>query len=210
GLVLVVDPDFLDLGRAEGLGDELGDILTPLDDVDLLAAQLVDHLADPGAAGADAGTLGVDVGVVGDHGDLGAVTGLAGDGDDLHGAVGQLRHLQLEEAADQVGVAPGHDDLGAFGVVAHLEDQGLDAVAALETLEGDSLAGGQIGLGVTEVEDHRAGQVDLLDDAGDEVAFPALVHVEYLLALGLAQLELHDLLEGLRGEDRKSTRLNSS
>ena len=39
-----------------------------------------------------------------------------------------------------------------------------------------------------------------MDDPGDEVAFTALVHLVYLLPLGLAELELHHLFEGLRGD----------
>ena len=47
GFLLLVDVDLFDLGRPQRLGDELTDIFPPLDDVHLLATQLVDHLTDP-------------------------------------------------------------------------------------------------------------------------------------------------------------------
>ena len=46
-LVLFVDVDLLHLGRAKGLGDELSGLFAVLDDVDLLASQFVDDLANP-------------------------------------------------------------------------------------------------------------------------------------------------------------------
>ena len=65
GAGVLVDADLLDPGGLEGLGDELVLVVGEGDDVDLLAAELGDDLADAGATGADAGADGVDVGVVG-------------------------------------------------------------------------------------------------------------------------------------------------
>ena len=72
--------DVHDLGGAEGAGDEDGGIGGPLDDVDLLAVELVDDVLDTDAAEADAGADGVDALLEGVDGDLGAEAGLAGDG----------------------------------------------------------------------------------------------------------------------------------
>jgi hypothetical protein len=47
-------------------------------------------------------------------GDLRAVAGLAGDAADLDEAVGDLRHLELEERLDQLGIAPRQDHLRAL------------------------------------------------------------------------------------------------
>ena len=54
--------DLDDLGRGQGRGDKLGDVLAPADDIDLLAVQLLDDLLDADAAGTDAGTDGIDIG----------------------------------------------------------------------------------------------------------------------------------------------------
>ena len=51
----------VDLGRLQGVGDQDLERLVPADDVDPLAAQLVDDVLDPGAADADAGADGVDL-----------------------------------------------------------------------------------------------------------------------------------------------------
>src|SRR5690606_9691029 len=199
GALFLVDLDLAHPSRAQGLGDELRGVLAPLYDVDLLAPQFVDDLANAGAASADGGTLGVDIGVVGHDGDLRAVTGLPGDGHDLDRPIRQLRHLQLQKTADQVGMAAGDDDLGALGVTPHLDDQCLDPVASLEPLVGDPLGSGHDRLGITEIEDGKP-IVDLLDDPGDQVPFATLVEVEHLLPLDLPQALLDHLLGRLGGD----------
>ena len=118
GAGLLVDPDLLDLGRRQRLGHEVGRVLGERDDVDLLAPQLVDDHADAGAPGADAGADRVDVGVVRPDGDLRAVAGLAGAGLDLDDAVGDLGHLELEEALDEAGVGAADTTIcGPFAVL---------------------------------------------------------------------------------------------
>ncbi len=198
-LLLLVETDLLDPRRAQRLGDERLGLLPPLDDVDLLATQFLHHLAYARPAGSHAGTDGVDIHVVGEDRDLGPVTGLAGDGADLDDAVDQLGHLELEERPDELGVAAAHDDLGTLALAAHLEDVGLDPVAALEALVGDALRGRHDRLGIAEIE-HRIAMIAALHDAGDEVALPAFVQVVDLLALGIAQTLHDDLLGGRRGD----------
>jgi hypothetical protein len=73
------------------------EVLAERDDVDLLAAQLVDDHAHAPPRGADAGADRVDVVVVRPHRDLRAVPWLAGARLDLDDAVGDLRHLELEQ-----------------------------------------------------------------------------------------------------------------
>ena len=168
-------------------------------DVDLLAAQLVDDHAHSGTAGADAGADRVDVVVVRPDGDLGAVTGLAGAGLDLDDAVGDLGHLELEQPLDQTRVGARHDDLGALGRLAHLDDVRLRAVAGVRTLVGHLLGLRQQGLDATEVEQRVPG-VGLLDDAGDDVALAVGVLLELAVALDLADALAHHLTERLGGD----------
>jgi hypothetical protein len=54
----------------------------------------------------DAGADRVDALGVRLDGDLRAVAGLAGDAADLDEPVGDLRNLELEQRADQLGIAP--------------------------------------------------------------------------------------------------------
>ncbi len=93
-------------------------------------------------------------------------------------------------------MTPRNDDLCAFRLVANLEDQRLDTVSTIETLERNPLASREDRLGVAQVEDHRA-VINLLDDSGHEVTLPTLVHLVDLLAFGLTKLELHHLFERL-------------
>ena len=147
-LVVLVDPHFFDLGRTESFGDELRGVLPPLDDIDLLAPELVDHLAHPGTPRAHAGSLGIDVGIVGDNRDLGPMARLAGDSHDFDGAIGQFGNFELEQPPNQVGMAAADDDLRALGLVSNLEDQRLDPVASLQPLVGYALGAREDRLGV--------------------------------------------------------------
>ena len=65
-----VEHDLADLGRRQRVDDEGRVVGRPGDDVDLLAAQLLDHRLDAAAAHADAGAHRVDAAVLGDHRDL--------------------------------------------------------------------------------------------------------------------------------------------
>ena len=103
-LLFFVNIDFLDLRRAQSLGDELAEVIAPLDDVDLLTSQFVDHLPNPRASCPDASTFGINVGIIGDNGNLAAMARLPSDVDDLHGSVRQFGHFQLQEPANQIGV----------------------------------------------------------------------------------------------------------
>ena len=152
-----------------------------------------------GAPGADAGADGVDVGVVGGHGHLRAMAWLAGAGLDLDDAVGDLGHLELEQLEDEARMRAGHDDLGALGRLAHLDDVGLEAGVGLGPLVGHLLGLGQQGLDPAEVE-QRVAAVALLDDAGDDVALAPGVLLVLHLALGLADALGHHLAGGLGGD----------
>ena len=194
-----MDPDLLHLGRLEGLGHEIGEVLGERDDVDLLATELVDNHADAGAARADAGADRIDVLVVGPDGDLGAVPGLAGAGLDLHDAVGDLGDLELEQALDQPGVGATDHDLRALGGLADLDDVGLEAAVGLGALVGHLLGLRQQRLHPAEVQQGVAG-IGLLDDAGDDVSLAPGVLLVLHLPVDLAQALHHDLLEGLGGD----------
>ena len=181
------------------VGDQDLKRLVPADDVDPLAAQLVDDVLDPGAANADAGADGVDLGVDRGDGHLGAVAGLAGQGPDRDDLIGDLGDLQLEEAADEVGVGPAEDDLDPLADLADVEDDRPDPLAGVVALAGDLLAAGQDAVGLAEVDDDRPA-LEPLHGAGDQLAALVLELVEEAVALGLADLLDDDLLGGLGGD----------
>ena len=167
---LVVDVDLAHARRRERLGDEPRGLRVPRDDVDLLAAELGDDHADARAARADAGADRVDALDVRLDRDLRAVARLARDAADLDEAVGDLRHLELEERLDELRVAAREDDLRALRPRAHLGDHGLDAAALLVALAVDLLGARQQRLDLAEVDEHVVAVAGLLDDAGDDLA----------------------------------------
>ena len=194
---LEAQADFLDLGRLQRVGDEHLARLVPADDVDLLAAELIDDVADAAAAHADARAHRVDLGVDAGDGKLGAEAGLAAHGLDLDDALGHLGHLGLEKLADEVRVRTGQHDLDLAGGVADVEDQAANAVAGLELLAGNLLAAGHEALDAVHL-DHEGAALVARGGAGDQLALALAELLEEAVALVLAELLDHHLLGGLR------------
>ena len=133
-------------------------------------------------------------------GDLRAVSRLARDGADLDQAVGDLRHLELEQRADQLRIAAREDHLRALRARPDLRDDGLDARALLVALAVDLLGARQQRLDLAEVDEDVVAVARLLDDPGHDLGHPVDVLVVHDLALGLADALLDHLLRGLRGD----------
>ena len=191
--------DFRDLGGLEGVADQDLARLVPAHDVDLLAAQLVHDVLDPAAAHADARAHRVHLAVDRAHGDFGPVARLAGQGLDLDRPLPHLRHLALEQPADQLGVAARQDDLDGAGGVANFHDQRLDPLAHLVLLAGDLLAPRHDPFDPAEVDDHRAA-FEAGDGAGDDRADPVFVFLVDAAPLVLAEELDHHLLDRLRAD----------
>src|SRR5206468_7589574 len=133
------------------------------DDVDFLAAQLGPDHTHARASRPDARADRVDALGVRLDGDLRPVTGLAGHAANLDEAVRDLRHLDLEQRPDQLGIAPRQDHLRAFRPRAHLSDDGLDAAALLVALAVDLLGAREQRLDLAEVDEHVVAVAGLLD-----------------------------------------------
>ena len=194
--------DLNDLGRGQRGGDELGDVLAPADDVDLLAVQLLDDLLHAGAAGTDAGANGVNVGVLAPDSQLGAGTGLTGDGLDLDGAVVNFGHFQLKHALDQAGMGAADGHAGAAVGRQHVNDIDLHGVALVEALTGDLLVAGQHGgTALAQVEhDIAALMVNGNNGGGDQLMRAGLHLAALQVALALAQALTDHVLGGLGGD----------
>ena len=185
-------------GRAQGVGDEDGRLGVPLDDVNLLASQLVDDGLNADAPHAHAGAHRVHAGLVSGHGDLGAGAGLPGDGLDLHGAVVDLRHLQLQQPAQHVLVAAGDDDLGAAAGAPDLQDVGPHPLVDGVPLPRHLLAARQDRFRPPQVQAH-VGRRDALDRPVDELALTLGEILEESFAFRLSDPLQDDLLGGLGG-----------
>ena len=152
--------------------------------------------------------LGFRPGHLAAYGDLGPVTGLAGQRRDLDRPVGDLGHLQREQAADQVGVGAGHGDLRAALAAGDRDHAALEPHAVRVDLARDLLSGRQDGLdgvlGRAQLDhDVAVGGcawplTGLLHEAGHDVALAPGVLAVGLGALRLAQALQDDLLGGAR------------
>ena len=102
-----------DFGGRQRIDHEGGDVLRPLDDVDLLALQLVDDRLHAAAAHADAGADRIDRAVLGAHRDLGAAARIAGHRHDLDDAVIDFRHFLAEQPGHEFRMRARQEDLRA-------------------------------------------------------------------------------------------------
>ena len=133
------------------------------------------------------------------------MSGLARAGTDLHDAIGDLRHLQLEQALDQARVGTADHDLRALRRLAYLHDVGLQPGVRLRPLERHLLGLGKQRLDAPQVQEGVPG-IGLLDHAGDDVALPAGVLLVLEVPLGLADPLGHDLTGRLGGDPAEVVR----
>ena len=139
-------------GWTEGIGDVLARIGRPADHVNFFAAQLIHHLLDAGAPGADAGTDGVHFPLDTVDGHLGAGAhraawgiGFAGHGHDAHRAFLDFRYLVLKQIHHQAGVGPTHKKLGtAPSDFAHFLQEHLEGGVRPVVVVGELVAAGKL------------------------------------------------------------------
>src|SRR5207253_717645 len=144
--------------------------LGPLDDVDLLATELVHDRLHAQTALADARAPCVESGLPSADRDLRPRAGLASDPDDLDLAVKDLRHLELEEPLHERLVRAAHDDLRSAKRPTDLEHHDL-ARLPREVPFVRSLLGARQDRRrpAVELHDRRAG-VEVADLGVDDVA----------------------------------------
>ena len=173
--------------------------MRPLDDVDLLAAQLAADDLDARAPQADAGADRIDVALGGGHGDLRPLTRFAGGRLHHHDALLDLGNLRLEQAREISGMRARQRDLWSLGAPSHLEHECADAITGVESLTGDLLTLGQDRLGLADLDDDVT-LLDAVDDASQDLAVLALELLEDAVALGVPHA-LQDHLLGRLGGD---------
>jgi hypothetical protein len=132
----------------------------------------------------------------GRDGDLGSEAGLAGHDLDLDHPLGHLRHLRLEQAADEVGVAPRKHDLDLVADVPHVEDQAPHPITGMKLLAGNLLGARHEALGPVDLDHERPALVPVRR-AGDDLALPLGELLQQAVPLVLAELLDHHLLGGL-------------
>ena len=169
-----------------------------MDDVDLLALQLVHHGLHAAAAHTDAGAHGVDGAILRHHRDLGAAARIAGHGFDLDDGVVNFWHLLREQLRHELRPCSRQENLRSAILAADVIDISPHAVAKLVVLARQRLVAANDRLRPAEV-DHDVAVLGALDNAADDLADAVLVFLELALALGLAHFLHDDLLGVLRG-----------
>ena len=195
----LVHNDAGDDSRSHGVLRVGFDVRAPDHDVDALTVQFLHDVLDAGAPDAHAGAHGIHVAVAGDNGDLGAGAGIAGHAENLDDALVDFRHLAAEEGGEVIAVGAGHHDLRAADVLAYVDNDGLNLIAAFVVLLGDLLLARQNGLGAAEGNDPAA-LVAALHRAGNDLANAVLELVKDLGLLRVAHALDDDLLGGLGGD----------
>ena len=147
-------PHHVDPGRAKGIGDVHAGVGGPADHVDFFAAQLVHHLLDARAPGADAGAHRIHFPLNAVNGHLGAGAdragggiGFAGDGHDPHRAFLDFGDFVLKQIHHQAGIGPGNEQLGAAPRhLTHLLQEHLEGGVSPVVVVGQLVAAGQFRL----------------------------------------------------------------
>ena len=187
----------------QGVTDVLRRVRIPIDDVDLLAAELLHDVGHARSSRPDARALGVDTLDGCTHRNLGAVACLARDADNLYRTVGYLRHLECEQASNQLGVRARQVDLHALVALVHTHHVSLDAIAVAQHFARDLLCRQQDAvLRVclrTELDDADAARLCVgiaLDQPRDNLALEFGVLAVNAASLRLAQTALDRVTHG--------------
>jgi len=153
---------------------------------------------DAHAAHADAGANGINAFLAGSDSDLGARTCLTGDGLDLHGPGMDLGYFQLKQPPQQRTVGTGEDQVGAARAALHLGEVGVQALADLVLFARYLLRRRHFPFSAAQVKEDGP-----LFHARHHATHKLTLEVSEALVgmrlLGLADLLLHNLLEGQGG-----------
>ena len=120
------------------------------------------------------GAYGVDAVVVALHSYLGALARDAGHGADADEALVDLRHLYLEEAAEEVLIRARYGDLGIVVGVVDIGDDGAHGLTLAEEVARDALILGQQQLVFVVVEQQSLARPCLIHLAGHQLPFEVL------------------------------------
>ena len=197
GVLSLLEGNLQDIGRFQAGGDQGLGRFAPGDDVYLLAFHPVDYTLDAGAAHADARADAVNPGVQALDGDLGAQAWLARDLAKLNYPVGHLGDLDFEEPLDQLAAGPREEYPHKIVHLAHVQDDGAQALARLVMLAGYLLRAGEYRLRLAHVDDDGAALETLNRPVYQRANLLDVLRVDGL-AFGFPDLLGDDLLGGLR------------
>ncbi len=132
----------IDLRRAKSLGDEALGIFGPGNNINFFAVQLAHHRLNTGAFHANARTHRIHSAFFRPDRHLGAVTGITGNRLNGNDALGNLRHLHLEQFLHENRAVARQNQLGATRGFAHLQQQCANPVSTAIDFPRDLLGSG--------------------------------------------------------------------
>ena len=167
-MLLFVHVNIYDACRGKGILDQYFRLRAPVDDINLLAAKLVNYRVNTGAVYADACADRVNVLIVGIYGHLRSLACLTADSLNLHGAVRNLGNLVLEKSFNKIRMGTGYGDLRSLRSVLNFENVNLYTLAGTERLAANLLGLDQKRVHLAEIQRNR-GSVDSLNNAGNNL-----------------------------------------
>src|SRR5699024_9337591 len=181
------------LCRAQRVLDQKRRILIPVDDIDLLAAQLVYDRIDARSVHADAGAHRIHVRIVGPNGNLCSGACLSGNALDLHDSVLNFCYLGLKQTRYQLRMCTGYENLRSLRGVLNFQHIDLDALCGTENFTLYLLVLIQDAVHFSKVDADISSQVALYNTCYYLALFSEVLVIENL-ALLLADLLENDIL----------------
>ena len=149
--------------RTDRIGRKRHDVVVPLNNVDLFAAQFADDRLNARAFHADAGAHRVDISLSRCHGNFGSFTSFARDAFDLHGSIVDFRDFRLEQMLDQFRGGAGDDHLRTLRRLVDFRDNHAKAIADGKVFEPRLVAFAKLAFGLAQI-DNDVAVLKTLDD----------------------------------------------
>ena len=184
------------ISRRQAFDQESRRIGQPLDNIDFLALQFVNHRLDPTAPHADTSADRIDTGIIGHHCDLGPAAGIPCNRLDLDNAVIDFRHFLGKQFRHELGMGAGEKNLRATQFVAHVINIGSDPVTLTQAFPRQCLVPTYDSLGPSQINQNVA-IFDPFNDTIDHFANAVLIFLVLPFPLRLAHLLHNNLLGGL-------------
>ena len=198
-LLFFVDPDLLDRGGIQRLGDKDTRILCPRNNVDLFPAQLTNHSLHTRSLDADTSPYRIDSLVPRGNRNFGTVAGLTHDRLDFNDLFTDFRHFELKHLRHKLRVAAGKNDLHVLGGATHLQEQGLHPVSATIGFARDLFLNGKNRFGLAEI-DQKVSALHAENNAVHQITLTGRVLLLNSFPLGFAHF-LKDHLLGRLGRN---------
>ena len=202
-MILLIDGDAGNLGRAQGTGDKQLYVARVVDHVDILITQLTNDTMHTTTLHTYAGTYRIDTLVVALYSYLGTIAWHTGHTTDGNQTIVDLRHLSLEQTLQEHGRGTRKDNTGIVVLVLHLLDDGTNGLALVIVVVGNLLTLRQMELVTLIVDQQHLTLPNLVNLATDHLTHTVLVLLIQRIVLQLENLRSQCLTEVQNGTTTK-------